>query len=67
MNFILEPSDSQNCRQKIIIDVFEAEFPDGIYKRCFGDALMITDTVIANAFRGSSLTGSTHVFKNLMG
>jgi len=64
---IWKPSDSQVFSAKIIIDVFkEAGVPDGVINVVFGDALMITDTVIASPdFAGIHFTGSTHVFKDI--
>lgn len=64
---IWKPSDSQVFSAKIIIDVFkEAGVPDGIINVVFGDALMITDTVLASRdFAGVHFTGSTHVFKDI--
>jgi 1-pyrroline-5-carboxylate dehydrogenase len=62
-----KPSDSQVLSAKIIIDVFkEAGVPDGVINVVFGDALMITDTVLASRdFAGVHFTGSTHVFKDI--
>jgi 1-pyrroline-5-carboxylate dehydrogenase len=64
---IWKPSDSQVFSAKIIIDVFkEAGVPDGVINVVFGDALMITDTVLASRdFAGIHFTGSTHVFKDI--
>lgn len=64
---IWKPSDSQVFSAKIIIDVFkEAGLPDGVINVVFGDALMITDTVLASRdFAGIHFTGSTHVFKDI--
>ena len=64
---IWKPSDSQVFSAKIIIDVFkEAGLPDGVINVVFGDALMITDTVLASRdFAGIHLTGSTFVFKDI--
>lgn len=64
---IWKPSDSQVFSAKIIIDVFkEAGVPDGVINVVFGDALMITDTVLASPdFSGIHFTGSTHVFKDI--
>ncbi|MFV8341677.1 L-glutamate gamma-semialdehyde dehydrogenase [Flavobacterium sp. XS2P39] len=64
---IWKPSDSQVFSAKIIIDVFkEAGVPDGVINVVFGDALMITDTVLASRdFSGIHFTGSTHVFKDI--
>jgi 1-pyrroline-5-carboxylate dehydrogenase len=64
---VWKPSDSQVFSAKIIIDVFkEAGLPDGVINVVFGDALMITDTVLANRdLAGVHFTGSTHVFKDI--
>lgn len=64
---IWKPSDSQVFSAKIIIDVFkEAGLPDGVINVVFGDALMITDSVLESRdFAGIHFTGSTHVFKNI--
>ncbi|HEY0092132.1 MAG TPA: L-glutamate gamma-semialdehyde dehydrogenase, partial [Flavobacterium sp.] len=64
---VWKPSDSQVFSAKIIIDVFkEAGLPDGIINVVFGDALMITDTVLASRdFAGVHFTGSTFVFKDI--
>jgi 1-pyrroline-5-carboxylate dehydrogenase len=64
---IWKPSDSQVFSAKIIIDIFkEAGLPDGVINVVFGDALMVTDTVLASRdFAGVHFTGSTHVFKDI--
>lgn len=64
---VWKPSDSQVFSAKIIIDVFkEAGVPDGVINVVFGDALMITDTVLASRdFAGVHFTGSTHAFKDI--
>ncbi|MBW4359669.1 L-glutamate gamma-semialdehyde dehydrogenase [Flavobacterium taihuense] len=64
---VWKPSDSQVFSAKVIIDVFkEAGVPDGVINVVFGDALMITDTVLASRdFAGIHFTGSTHVFKDI--
>ena len=64
---VWKPSDSQVFSAKIIIDIFkEAGLPDGVINVVFGDALMVTDTVLASRdFAGLHFTGSTHVFKDL--
>lgn len=64
---IWKPSDSQVFSAKIIIDVFkEAGVPDGVINVVFGDAEMITNTVLASPdFAGIHFTGSTKVFKNI--
>jgi 1-pyrroline-5-carboxylate dehydrogenase len=64
---IWKPSDSQVFSAKIIIDIFkEAGVPDGVINVVFGDAEMITNTVLASRdFAGVHFTGSTHVFKDI--
>ena len=64
---IWKPSDSQVFSAKIIIDVFkEAGIPDGVINVVFGDAEMITNTVLASRdFAGVHFTGSTLVFKDI--
>ncbi len=64
---VWKPSDSQVFSAKIIIDVFkEAGLPNGVINVVFGDAIMITDTILASPdFAGIHFTGSTHVFKDL--
>jgi len=64
---IWKPSDSQVFSAKIIIDVFkEAGVPDGVINVVFGDAEMITNTVLESRdFAGVHFTGSTHVFKDI--
>lgn len=64
---VWKPSDSQVFSAKVIIDVFkEAGVPDGVINVVFGDALMITDTILASRdFAGIHFTGSTHVFKDI--
>jgi 1-pyrroline-5-carboxylate dehydrogenase len=64
---VWKPSDSQVFSAKIIIDVFkEAGVPDGVINVVFGDAEMITNTVLASRdFAGVHFTGSTHVFKDI--
>ena len=64
---IWKPSDSQVFSAKIIIDVFkEAGVPDGVINVVFGDAEMITNTVLASRdFAGVHFTGSTQVFKDI--
>ena len=62
-----KPSDSQVFSAKIIIDVFkEAGVPDGVINVVFGDAEMITNTVLESRdFAGVHFTGSTFVFKDI--
>jgi len=64
---VWKPSDSQVFSAKVIIDIFkEAGLPDGVINVVFGDAAMITDTVLASRdFAGLHFTGSTHVFKDI--
>ena len=64
---VWKPSDSQVFSAKIIIDVFkEAGVPDGVINVVFGDAEMITNTVLASPdFAGIHFTGSTKVFKDI--
>jgi len=64
---IWKPSDSQVFSAKIIIDVFkEAGVPDGVINVVFGDAEMITNTVLESRdFAGVHFTGSTQVFKDI--
>ncbi|GGA64319.1 1-pyrroline-5-carboxylate dehydrogenase [Flavobacterium palustre] len=64
---VWKPSDSQVFSAKIIIEIFkEAGLPDGVINVVFGDATMITDTVLASRdFAGLHYTGSTFVFKEL--
>ena len=64
---IWKPSDSQVFSAKIIIDIFkEAGVPDGVINIVFGDAEMITNTVLASRdFAGVHFTGSTQVFKDI--
>ncbi|MFA9195263.1 L-glutamate gamma-semialdehyde dehydrogenase [Flavobacterium sp. FBOR7N2.3] len=64
---VWKPSDSQVFSAKIIIEIFkEAGLPDGVINVVFGDAAMITNTILASRdFAGLHFTGSTHVFKEL--
>jgi 1-pyrroline-5-carboxylate dehydrogenase len=64
---IWKPSFVQVFSAKIIIDVFkEAGLPDGVINVVFGDAQMITDTVLASPdFAGIHFTGSTNVFQSI--
>ena len=64
---VWKPSDSQVFSAKIIIDIFkEAGLPDGVINVVFGDAAMITDTVLASRdLAGVHFTGSTFVFKDI--
>jgi len=64
---VWKPSDYQIYSTKIIIDIFkEAGLPDGVINTVFGDAEMITDTILSHpSFAGLNFTGSTFVFKSL--
>jgi 1-pyrroline-5-carboxylate dehydrogenase len=64
---IWKPSFVQVFSAKIIIDVFkEAGLPDGVINVVFGDAQMITDTLLASPdFAGIHFTGSTNVFQSI--
>ncbi|WP_347172583.1 L-glutamate gamma-semialdehyde dehydrogenase [Polaribacter uvawellassae] len=64
---VWKPSNNQVYSAKIIMDVFkEAGVPDGVINVVFGNAGMITDTVMANPhFSGLHYTGSTPVFQSL--
>lgn len=64
---VWKPSDSQIFSAKIIVDIFkEAGLPDGVINVIYGDAQMITDTILdSRDFSGLHFTGSTFVFKDL--
>ncbi|WP_323027600.1 L-glutamate gamma-semialdehyde dehydrogenase [Gelidibacter japonicus] len=64
---IWKPSNHQVYSAKVIMDVFEeAGVPPGVINVVFGDAAMITDTIMASPdFSGLHYTGSTSVFQNL--
>lgn len=64
---VWKPSDSQIFSAKVIVDIFkEAGLPDGVINVVYGDAQMITETVLASRdFAGLHFTGSTFVFKDL--
>ncbi len=64
---IWKPSDSQVYSAKVILDVFrEAGVPAGVINMVMGDAVMITETVLASPdFSGIHFTGSTNVFKSI--
>ncbi|NBL63670.1 L-glutamate gamma-semialdehyde dehydrogenase [Flavobacterium sp. NST-5] len=66
---VWKPSDSQVFSAKVIIDIFkEAGVPDGVINVVFGDAEMITNTILESRdFAGIHFTGSTHVFKGIWG
>jgi 1-pyrroline-5-carboxylate dehydrogenase len=62
-----KPSNHQVYSAKVIMDVFEeAGVPAGVINVVFGDAAMITETVMASPdFSGLHYTGSTSVFQSL--
>lgn len=64
---VWKPSNNQIYSAKVIMDVFkEAGVPAGVINVVFGDAGMITDTVMASPdFSGLHYTGSTSVFQHL--
>lgn len=64
---IWKPSNNQIYSAKVIMDVFEeAGVPPGVINVVFGDAGMITDTLMASPdFSGLHYTGSTTVFQSL--
>lgn len=64
---IWKPSNHQVYSAKVIMDVFEeAGVPAGVINVVFGDAAMITDTLMASPdFSGLHYTGSTSVFQDL--
>src|SRR5690606_8090009 len=64
---IWKPSNYQVYSAKVIMDVFkEAGVPAGVINVVFGDAGMITDTIMASPdFSGLHYTGSTSVFQQL--
>lgn len=64
---IWKPSNHQVYSAKVIMDVFEeAGVPAGVINVVFGDAAMITDTIMASPdFSGLHYTGSTSVFQDL--
>ncbi|MEO5788486.1 L-glutamate gamma-semialdehyde dehydrogenase [Gelidibacter sp.] len=64
---IWKPSNHQVYSAKVIMDVFEeAGVPAGVINVVFGDAAMITDTIMASPdFSGLHYTGSTSVFQEL--
>jgi 1-pyrroline-5-carboxylate dehydrogenase len=64
---IWKPSDSQIYSAKVIMDVFEeAGVPPGVINVVFGDAVMITNTILSSPdFSGLHFTGSTYVFREL--
>jgi len=62
-----KPSNHQIYSAKVIMDVFEeAGVPAGVINVVFGDAAMITESVMASPdFSGLHYTGSTSVFQSL--
>lgn len=64
---VWKPSNNQVFSAKVIMDVFEeAGVPAGVINVVFGDAGMITDTLMASPdFAGLHYTGSTSVFQSL--
>lgn len=64
---VWKPSDSQIYSAKVIMDIFEeAGVPPGVINVVFGDAVMISNTILASPdFSGLHFTGSTFVFKEL--
>lgn len=64
---IWKPSNHQVYSAKVIMDVFEeAGVPAGVINVVFGDAAMITETIMASPdFSGLHYTGSTSVFQEL--
>lgn len=64
---IWKPSNHQIYSAKVIMDVFEeAGVPAGVINVVFGDAAMITESVMASPdFSGLHYTGSTNVFQSL--
>ena len=64
---VWKPSDSQIYSANVIVEVLKkAGLPDGVINVIYGDAVEITDTVLASPdFSGLHFTGSTFVFKEL--
>ncbi|WP_299396231.1 L-glutamate gamma-semialdehyde dehydrogenase [uncultured Gelidibacter sp.] len=64
---IWKPSNHQIYSAKVIMDIFEeAGVPAGVINVVFGDAAMITESVMASPdFSGLHYTGSTSVFQSL--
>ncbi|MCK0132381.1 L-glutamate gamma-semialdehyde dehydrogenase [Flavobacteriaceae bacterium F08102] len=64
---IWKPSNTQVYSAKVIVDLFkEAGVPDGVINVVYGDAKMISDTVLSHReFSGIHFTGSTNVFQSL--
>lgn len=64
---VWKPSNNQIFSAKVIMDVLkEAGVPDGVINMVYGDAAMITETLLSSPdFAGIHFTGSTDVFNNL--
>lgn len=64
---VWKPSDSQIYSAQVVMEIFrQAGLPDGVINMIYGDAVMITDTVLASPdFSGIHFTGSTHVFRDI--
>ena len=64
---VWKPSNTQVYSAKVIMDVFrEAGVPAGVINMVMGDAVMISDTLMASAdFSGVHFTGSTGVFQGI--
>lgn len=64
---VWKPSHTQVYSAKVIMDVFrEAGVPAGVINMVMGDAVMISDTILADPdFAGVHFTGSTGVFQGI--
>lgn len=64
---VWKPSNTQVYSAKVIMDVFrEAGVPAGVINMVMGDAVMISDTLMASPdFSGVHFTGSTGVFQGI--
>ncbi|HZW78514.1 MAG TPA: L-glutamate gamma-semialdehyde dehydrogenase [Flavobacteriaceae bacterium] len=64
---VWKPSHTQVYSAKVIMDVFrEAGVPGGVINMVMGDAVMISDTLMAHSdFAGVHFTGSTGVFQGI--
>jgi len=64
---VWKPSHTQVYSAKVIMDVFrEAGVPAGVINMVMGDAVMISDTILAHPdFAGVHFTGSTGVFQGI--
>lgn len=64
---VWKPSHTQVYSAKVIMDVFrEAGVPAGVINMVMGDAVMISDTLLAHPdFAGVHFTGSTGVFQGI--